>query len=73
MKQLEKDQPAEKENRKVQTEKQSQDKPVREGKPNSIHDEDADAANYPHKNEADKQFDTQSEFIDPNSNSKDKS
>ena len=72
MKQPEKNQ-SENKNRKVPAGKQSDDKPVREDKPNSIHNEDADAATYPHKNEADKQFDTQSEFIDRNSNSKDKS
>jgi len=74
MKHSEKDQPAEKENKKVQPAKHSEDNPVREGKPNSIHDADNDdPAVYPHKNESDKQFDTQSEFIDPNSNSKDQS
>jgi len=72
MKQPEKNQ-SKNENKKMQAEKQSQDKPVREDKPNSIHSEDDDAANYPHKNEAEKQFDTESEFIDSNSNSKDKS
>ena len=72
MKQPEKNQ-SENENRKVQLGTKSHDNPVREDKPHSIHNEDADAANYPHKNKADKQFDTQSEFIDRNSNSKDKS
>jgi len=70
----EKDQSAKKETRKVQPGKQSEDKPVQEGEPNSIHQADNDEeAVYPHKNESDKQFDTQSEFIDRDSNSKDKS
>jgi hypothetical protein len=74
MEHSEKDQSAEKETRKVQPEKQSEDKPVQEGKPNSIHKADNDdPAVYPHKDEDGKQFDIQSEFIDRNSNSKDKS
>ena len=70
----EKDQSAEKETRKVKPGKQSEDKPVQEGKPNSIHNVgNDDEVVYPHKNESDKQFDIQSEFIDRDSNSKDKS
>jgi len=64
---------SEKENSKVQADKQSEDYPVREGENNSIYKEKNDKAAYPYNNEDDKQFDNQSEFIDPNSNTKEKS
>jgi hypothetical protein len=60
----------EKENRKVQADKQSKDYPVREGEDNSIYKEKNDKGDYPYNNADDKQFDNQAEFIDPNSNTK---
>ena len=64
---------SEKENKKVQTDKQFDDNEVREGKNNSIYNEENDKSAYPYKNESDKQYKKQSEFIDRNSDSKDKS
>ena len=65
---------SEKENKKVQTDKQFDDNEVREGKANnSIHDEDNDKSAYPYKSDEDEQYKTQPEFIDRNSESKDKS
>ncbi len=61
-----------KENKKVRTDKQFKDNPVREGENNSINDEGNQSA-YPHKSTEDKQFKTQPEFIDRNSESKNKS
>ena len=57
---------SEKENKKVQTDKQFKDNEVHEGKAdNSIHDEDNNKTAYPYK--------SQPEFIDRDSDSKDKS
>lgn len=63
-----------KENKKVQTDKQFKDNEVREGKKNnSIYDEDNDKSAYPYKSDADKQYKNQPEYIDRNSETKDKS
>jgi hypothetical protein len=60
---------SEKENKKVVT-----DNEVREGKAdNSINDEDNNKSAYPYKSDEDKQYKTQPEFIDRDSDSKDKS
>lgn len=65
---------SEKENTKVQTDKQFKDNEVREGKAdNSIHDEDNNKSDYPYKSDKDTQYKTQPEFIDRNNDSKDKS
>ena len=65
---------SEKENKKVQTDKQFDDNEVREGKANnSISSEENNKSVYPYKSNADKQFKNQPEFIDRNSESKDKS
>jgi len=73
MKQPNKDQSSKKENKKVQTNKQFDDNEIMEGTDISINDEGYDKSTYPHKSETDKQFKTQSEFIDRNNDSKDKS
>ena len=65
---------SEKENKKVQTDKQFEDNEVREGKAdNSIFSEENDKSAYPYKSDADKQFKNQPEYIDRNGESKDKS
>ena len=65
-------QSSEKENKKVQTDKQFDDNEVREGKANnSIASEENDKSAYPYKK--DDQYKTQEEFIDRNSESKNKS
>lgn len=65
---------SEKENKKVQTDKQFEDNEVREGKKdNSIAAEENNKSAYPYKSKEDKQFKNQPEFIDRNSDSKDKS
>ncbi|MEP6683331.1 MAG: hypothetical protein ABJA35_08725 [Parafilimonas sp.] len=65
---------SEKENKKVVTDKQFKDNEVREGKPdNSINDEANDKSAYPYKSDEDNQYKTQPEFIDRDSDSKDKS
>jgi hypothetical protein len=67
-------QSSEKENKKVQTNKQFKDNKVREGKAdNSIYDEDNNKSAYPYKSTEDKQFKNQPEFIDRNAETKDKS
>lgn len=60
---------SDKENRKANADKHADDYPVREGESNSIN-EDSDKRSYPYNNEDDKQFKSQSEFIDTNSNTK---
>jgi hypothetical protein len=62
-----------KENKKVQTDKQFKDNEVREGQADSINNEDINKSAYPYKGKEDKQYKTQPEFIDRNSESKDKS
>jgi hypothetical protein len=65
---------SEKENKKVQTDKQFDDNEVREGKAdNSISREKNNKSAYPYKSTEDKQFKNQPEFIDRNAESKDKS
>ena len=66
---------SEKENKKVQTDKQFKDNEVREGKKDNsiINDEDTDKSAYPYKSDADKQFKNQPEYIDRNDETKDKS
>ena len=65
---------SEKENKKVQTDKQFDDNEVREGRAdNSISSEENNKSAYPYKNTEEKQFNNQPEFIDRNSESKDKS
>ena len=64
---------SEKENRKVNASKQPQSNEVREDQNNSINEEGNDKSAYPYKNKADKQYKIEPEFIDRNSNSKDKS
>jgi len=65
---------SEKENKKVQTDKQFDDNEVREGKKdNSIYDEQNNKSAYPYKSDEDKQFKNQPEFIDRNAETKDKS
>jgi hypothetical protein len=67
-------QSSEKENKKVQTDKQFDDNEVREGKKdNSIYHEKNDKSAYPYKSDEDKQFKNQPEFIDRNAETKDKS
>ena len=67
------DNSSEKENKKVQTDKQFKDNEVREGRAdNSINDEDDKKSAYPYKIDKDEQFKTQPEFIDRNIESKDK-
>ena len=67
-------QSSEKENKKVQTDKQFNDNKVREGeKDNSIYNEKNDKSAYPYKSYEDKQFKNQPEFIDRNAETKDKS
>ena len=63
-----------KENKKVKAGKQPGDNEVREGQGNSsIYNEVNDKSAYPYKNKEDKQYKDQPEFIDRNSNTKDKS
>jgi hypothetical protein len=65
---------SEKENKKVQTDKQFDDNEVREGKAdNSISSEGNNKSVYPNKSTEDKQFKNQPEFIDRNGETKDKS
>ena len=64
---------SEKENKKVQSNKQSKDHEVREDKPTSINDKNSDDLAYPHKDVKEKQYNNQPEFIDRDSDSKDKS
>ncbi|MEP6466600.1 MAG: hypothetical protein ABJB05_09850 [Parafilimonas sp.] len=65
---------SEKENKKVQTDKQFKDNEVHEGKAeNRISDKPNDESAYPLKNEKDNQYKTQPEYIDRNAESKDKS
>lgn len=63
-----------KENKKVQTDKQFKDNKVREGqKDSSIYTEENDKSAYPYKHTEDKQHKAQPEFIDRNAETKDKS
>ena len=65
---------SEKENKKVQTDKQFDDNEVREGRAdNSISSEENNKSAYPYESTEEKQFNNQPEFIDRNSESKDKS
>ena len=64
---------SEKVNRKVRTDKQFKDNKVREDENNSIYRQDNDKTCYPYKQTQEKQFNNQPEFIDRNSDSKDKS
>ncbi len=65
---------SEKENKKVQTDKQFKDNPVREGKENnSIYREDNNKSAYPYKSDEDIQYKNQPEFIDRNAETKNKS
>lgn len=67
-------QSSEKENNKVQTDKQFDDNEVKEGKANnSIADEENDKSKYPYPPTREKQFNNQPEFIDRNAETKDKS
>lgn len=67
-------QSSEKENKKVQTDKQFKDNEVREGKDDSINNNaETDTSAYPYKSNEDKQFKSQPEYIDRNSETKDKS
>lgn len=66
-------QSSEKENKKVQTDKQFKDNEVHEGKADSINNEDNDKSAYPYKSDHDEQYKTQPEYIDRNSETKDKS
>ena len=62
-----------KENKKVNSKKQGDENPVEEDENNSIYREANDKKKYPYKKMPDKQFNNQPEFIDRNSDSKDKS
>ena len=62
-----------KENKKVRTDKQFKDDPVREAGNNSICKDANNKSAYPYKQKHDKQYDNQAEFIDRDSESKDKS
>ena len=62
----------EKENKKVNADKNSEDYKVREGENNSIYEE-ANKKKYPYKSKEDNQYTTQPEFIERDSNSNDKS
>jgi hypothetical protein len=64
---------SDKENKKVKADKKPKDHEVKEGKPNSINDMGTDDIDYPHKDVREKQYNNQAEFIDRNSDSKDKS
>lgn len=65
---------SEKENRKVRTDKQFDDNEVKEGKANnSIASEENNKSGYPYPPTHEKQFNNQPEFIDRNSETKDKS
>ena len=64
---------SEKENKKVRTDKQFDDNPVREGEDYSINEQDSDKLSYPYDQPHEKQFNNQPEFIDRNSDTKDKS
>jgi len=63
----------EKENKKVNANKGAEDYKVREDENNSIFKQANDKEKYPYTSEADKQYKTQPEFIDRDSDSKDKS
>ena len=63
----------EKENKKVNVNKGAEDYKVREDENNSIFKQANDKEKYPYISEADKQYKTQPEFIDRDSDSKDKS
>jgi hypothetical protein len=73
MKQAEKDKSSKKENKKVQTNKQFDDNKVTEGTDTSVNTQNDGKAPYPPTSRADKEYKIQSEFIDRNSDSKDKS
>ena len=64
---------SEKENRKVNANKQPESNKIREDENNSINKERGDKPVYPHETDADKQYKIQAEFIDRNSESKNKS
>ena len=73
MKQPSKERSSEKENRRAHSKKRNKDLPVREGEgDNSIFNEANDKRDYPYPHVEDKQFDNQPEFIDRNSDKKDK-
>jgi hypothetical protein len=62
-----------KENKKVKAGKQAKDAPVKEDENNSIYEEHNDKSHYPYPEMHDKQFNHQPEFIDRNSETKNKS
>ena len=64
---------AEKENKKVQTDKQFDDNEVREGKANNSIASEENKSEYPYPPTHEKQFNNQPEFIDRNADTKDKS
>ena len=73
MKQPSKKSSSEKENKKVHSKKRNKDNQVREDDNNSIYKEANNKKEYPYPQVHDKQFDNQPEFIDRESESKDKS
>jgi hypothetical protein len=64
---------SDKENKKVNPEKHTEEAKVREGENNSIYNEDNDKSSYPYPQTQEKQFNNQPEFIDRNAETKDKS
>lgn len=73
MQQPDKNKSSKKENKKVETNKQFEDKPVTEGTDVSINNQNNDTSAYPYKNDTGKQLKSQEEYIDRNNDSKDKS
>jgi hypothetical protein len=73
MKKLSEKTSPEKENKKVNANKGAKDYKVREGENNSIYEEENNKKEYPYKSKEDNQYKTQPEFIDRDSDSKDKS
>ena len=73
MKQPSKKSSSEKENKKVNPQKQRGSNRVREDENNSINEAAGNKNEYPYPQVEDKQFDNQAEFIDRNSDTKDKS
>jgi hypothetical protein len=73
MKKENKNASANKINREVQKKKKTDDNEVLEGKDYSIANDKNDEFSYPYDDVKDNQYNNQSEFIDRNSDSKDKS
>ena len=73
MKKENKNASANKINREVQKKKKTEDNEVLEGKDYSIANDKNDELSYPYDDVKDNQYKNQSEFIDRNSDSKDKS